>query len=149
MKQKDTADIIGGILIIAVGVFAVLHSQQYDMGHLRQMGPGFFPTAVGIILIVLGVLITLPALFRHGPSVKVNWKGFLWVMLSIFVFGITLDPLGLPIAVVLAVIAATGASTLVWRTKVILAVSVAVITYLIFSLGLGMNMPVLPTFWQG
>ena len=148
MNQKDTADIIGGILILAVGIFAVIHSQQYDLGHLRQMGPGFFPTAIGVILIVLGVFITLPALMRHGPSVKVNYKGFLWVMLSIFVFGFSLDPLGLPIAVVLAIIAATGASTLAWRTKFVLALCVALITYLIFSLGLGMNMPVLPSIWQ-
>ncbi|MCD8516033.1 MAG: tripartite tricarboxylate transporter TctB family protein [Burkholderiaceae bacterium] len=148
MKQKDVADIIGGILITAVGIFAVIHSQQYDMGQLRQMGPGFFPTAIGIILVVLGVFITLPALLRRGPAVKVNFKGLFWVMLSIFVFAVTLDYVGLPIAVMLSVIAATGASTLTWRSRSYLAIGVAIITYLIFSIGLGMNMPVMPTIGQ-
>ncbi len=144
MRNKDKTDIIGGLLVTALGIFAVLQSQQYEMGHLRQMGPGFFPTAIGWILIILGILICIPALLREGPSVKVNWKGFLWVMLSIFVFASTLNYVGLPLATMISVLAATGASSLSWRSRLYLCVSVAIITYLIFKVGLGMNMPVLP-----
>jgi hypothetical protein len=139
-------DIVGGLLVVAVGVFAVLHAQQYAFGNLQRMGPGFFPTAIGILLIVLGIFITLPAAFRAGPSIQIHWKGCFWVLLSIFAFAYTLDDLGLPLAAIAAVIAATGASTLPWSKRLILGVAVAAITYLIFILGLGMNMPVFPSF---
>ena len=146
MRSKDMTDIVGGLLVIAVGIFAVLQAQQYDFGSLQRMGPGFFPTTIGILLIALGLFITLPALFRAGPTISVNWKGGFWVLLSIFAFAFTLDYLGLPLAAIVAVLASTSASTLTWRSKFLLGVAVAVITYLIFILGLGMNMPVLPTF---
>jgi len=144
MPSRDLTDIVGGLLVIALGVFAVLHAQQYELGSLQRMGPGFFPTAIGYLLIVLGLFIALPALFRAGPSLQINWKGCFWVLLSIFTFAFTLDYVGLPLAAILAVIAATGVGGLRWRTRFILAIAVAVIVYLIFILGLGMNMPVLP-----
>lgn len=145
MRSRDSTDIVGGLLIVGVGIFAILHAQQYDLGSLQRMGPGFFPTAIGILLIVLGAFITLPALLRAGPSIQINWRGGFWVLLSIFSFAFSLDYLGLPLAAILAVLAATGASTLPWLKRLILGAAVAVITYLIFILGLGMNMPVLPT----
>jgi len=146
MHSKDITDIVGGLLVIAVGAFAVLHAQQYDLGNLQRMGPGFFPTAIGSLLVVLGLFITLPALFRAGPSIKLNWTGGFWVLLSIFGFAFTLDYLGLPISATLAVLASTSAGNLPWRTRIGLGVAVSIITYVIFILGLGMNMPVLPQF---
>lgn len=146
MRSKDITDIVGGLLVMAVGAFAVLHAQQYDLGNLQRMGPGFFPTAIGSLLVVLGLFITLPALFRAGPSITLNWKGGFWVLLSIFGFAFTLDYLGLPLAATLAVLASTSAGSMPWLSRVGLGVAVSIIIYLIFILGLGMNMPVLPQF---
>jgi len=144
MRHKDKGDIIGGVLIIMIGVFAAIYSQRYDLGRLGQMGPGFFPTVLGIGLFALGVLITIPALFRYGPEVKVNWKGSFWVLLSIFAFAITLENLGLPLATIVAVLAATSASTLRWRSRLYVGISLAVITYVVFILGLRLYIPVWP-----
>ncbi len=148
MRHKDTGDIIGGVLIILIGIFAVIYSQRYDLGRLEQIGPGFFPTAIGIVLIILGVFITIPALFRYGPEVKVNWKGSFWILLSIFVFALTLNRLGLPLATILTVLAATSASTLKWRSRIYVGISLAVITYAVFILGLGLIIPVWPTIFS-
>ncbi len=40
MRQKDSIDIIGGLLLVAVGLFAVIYAQQYSFGTLNRMGPG-------------------------------------------------------------------------------------------------------------
>ncbi len=144
MKNRDTRDLIGGIALIAIGVFAAMHARQYELGELQRMGPGYFPTVLGIILAVLGVLVAVPALFREGTSIKIEWKSLLWVMVSILVFAVLLNHLGMIFTSVLAVIASSMASDIKWKARLILSGCIAVITYLIFSFGLGMVIPVWP-----
>jgi hypothetical protein len=144
MKNKDTRDLIGGIALIAIGVFAAVHARQYELGELQRMGPGYFPTALGIILAILGVLVTVPALFREGTSIKVEWKSLLWVIVSILIFAVFLGMLGMIFTSILAVIASSMASDIKWKARLILSGCIAFITYMIFSFGLGMVIPVWP-----
>ncbi len=144
MKNKDIRDILGGIALIAIGLFAAIHAQQYEIGQLQRMGPGYFPTALGILLAALGVIIAVPAFFREGTRIRIEWKSLFWVMLSIIVFAVFLNLLGLVITSILTVFASSMASDLTWRGRLILSVSVAVITYVIFGFGLGMLIPIWP-----
>jgi uncharacterized protein YacL len=144
MIKKDLRDLLGGLLMIAIGAFAVIYAQRYDMGQLRMMGPGYFPVALGALLIILGVFIAVPAWFRSGTSIEIQWKSLFWVTASMMLFAALLHVLGLILATMICVITSSMASTLPWRTKFILAASVALLTYLIFSLGLGMLFPLWP-----
>jgi hypothetical protein len=144
MKSKDTRDIIGGFSLVAMGLFAALYAQRYDLGELQEMGPGYFPTALGVLLMVLGLFIAIPAFFREGTSINIEWKSLLWVLISISVFAIALTKAGLVIATILSVLAAAVPSKSSWKSRLILAISLAVITYLVFLLGLGMVLPVWP-----
>jgi len=144
MKSKDTRDIIGGFSLVAMGLFAALYAQRYDLGELQEMGPGYFPTALGVLLMVLGLFIAIPAFFREGTSINIEWKSLLWVLISISVFAIALTKAGLVVATVLSVLAAAVPSKSSWKSRLILAISLAVITYLVFLLGLGMVLPVWP-----
>jgi len=144
MKSKDTRDIIGGFSLVAMGLFAALYAQRYDLGELQEMGPGYFPTALGVLLMVLGLFIAIPAFFREGTSINIEWKSLLWVLISISVFAIALTKAGLVVATILSVLAAAVPSKSSWKSRMILAISLAVITYLVFLLGLGMVLPVWP-----
>ena len=144
MIKRDVRDVLGGLLMIAIGAFAVIYAQRYDMGQLRMMGPGYFPIMLGALLVILGVFIAVPALFRSGTAIQVQWKSLFWVIASIVLFAASLNLVGLVFATIMCVVASSMASTLPWRTKFILAGSVALLTYLIFSLGLGMLFPLWP-----
>jgi len=144
MKNKDIRDLIGGIVLIVIGLFAAIHAQQYELGQLQRMGPGYFPTALGLLLAVLGGFVAVPALFREGTRVKIEWKSLLWVTASILVFAVFLNMLGLVITAILTILAASMASDLTWRGRFILSGCVALITYAIFSFGLGMLIPIWP-----
>jgi hypothetical protein len=144
MKSKDTRDIIGGFALVALGLFAALYAQRYEIGELQEMGPGYFPVALGILLAILGLFIAIPAFFREGTSIEIEWKSLLWVLLSIAIFAIALTTAGLIIATILSVLAATVPSKSSWKTRVILALCVAAITYSVFLFGLGMVLPVWP-----
>jgi hypothetical protein len=144
MKSKDTRDIIGGFALVALGLFAALYAQRYDIGELQEMGPGYFPTALGILLAILGLFIAIPAFFREGTTVHIEWKSLIWVLISIAVFAIALNKAGLILATILSVLAASVPSKSSWKTRGILAVCIAAITYSVFLYGLGMVLPVWP-----
>jgi hypothetical protein len=96
------------------------------------------------LLAILGLFIAIPAFFREGTSIEIEWKSLLWVLLSIAIFAIALTTAGLIIATILSVLAATVPSKSSWKTRVILALCVAAITYSVFLFGLGMVLPVWP-----
>jgi len=144
MIKRDLRDVLGGLLMIAIGGFAAIYGQRYQMGQLQQMGPGYFPVVLGSLLAVLGSFIMVPALFRSGTSIVIQWKSLLWVTASIVLFAGLLNVVGLLLATIVCVLTSSMASTLSLKAKIILAVCVACLTYLIFSLGLGMLIPVWP-----
>ncbi len=131
--------------MFALGTFAAVYAQQYEFGGLRSMGPGFFPVVLGGILAVLGLLIALPAFFRRGEPVKVAWKTMVLVLGSIVVFALTLKLVGLVLATIIAVIISTLADNETrWKGRLLVAAGVALVTYLVFGLALGMVLPMWP-----
>jgi hypothetical protein len=145
MKHKDLQDLIGGVLLSAVGLFFALYSQRYDFGTAARMGPGYFPTVLGWTLAVLGVLVALPALFRKGPPVKIQLGNFLFVMAALLLFAFSLRSLGMVAATFLASFVASLADRdITWKGRVLMSAGVTVLTVLVFSVGLNM---VLPLWW--
>jgi len=55
-------DFYAGGLVILLGLVMALKGPTYRLGTLMHMGPGFLPTALGVILIFLGILIAGTAL---------------------------------------------------------------------------------------
>ena len=50
MMIKNKKDFWAGIFFIAFGAGAAAVAQENALGTLSRMGPGFFPTALGVIL---------------------------------------------------------------------------------------------------
>ncbi len=48
-------DFYAGGLVILFGLVMALKGPGYHLGTLMHMGPGFLPTALGVILIFLGI----------------------------------------------------------------------------------------------
>ncbi|MBS3997745.1 MAG: tripartite tricarboxylate transporter TctB family protein [Hydrogenophaga sp.] len=145
MTNKDMQDIIGGLALTALGVFAAVHAQTYEFGSLTRMGAGYFPVALGVILALLGLLIAVPAFFRRGQPIRVEWKTFALVMGGIVAFALTLKVLGLVLATALSVVISSLADRDTrWKGRIFLAIGVAAVTYVVFSMGLSMVLPIWP-----
>lgn len=146
MTHKDSKDVVGGLAMTALGVYSAWHAYgNYEMGELVRMGPGYFPVGLGILLAFLGLLIAIPAMLREGEKIHVEWKTFLLVTLSVGVFALLLKLLGLILATIGAVIVSSIADhDIKWRTRIITSVSIAALTWVVFSFGLGMVLPVWP-----
>jgi len=142
VKSIDYGDFIGGILLVAAGVFTAVYAQRYALGSLRNMGPGFFPTMLGLGLAFLGSIIVLSALRRPGPWPTVKLRELGLVLLGIVCFALLLRSAGLVVATLITVVVCSLADRETgWRSRCLIAVSIAGLTVLIFRYGLGVNVP--------
>lgn len=141
-SQRDYRDLIGGGLLMALGLFAALYaSQHYDMGALRHLGPGMFPTVLGFTLAGLGLAIFLPAWFRHGAVPIPEFRPLIAVLLSIVAFALIVDHFGLVPALFALVFAAVHADNRLGPTgTLLLAAALSAIAVLVFRLILGISL---------
>ena len=57
LQIKNPQDFWCGILFMALGALAIYLSRDYEMGSALRMGPGYFPTWLGGIMMGFGVVI--------------------------------------------------------------------------------------------
>jgi hypothetical protein len=144
VKNKDLQDIVGGLGLMALGLFVAYYAQRYDFGSLTRMGPGYFPVVLGLILAVLGFFIALPAFFRSGEKMRIDWGPLVFVLGSLVAFSLLLKLLGLIVTAAISAGIASMASAMPWRLRLMLSAGIAAITYVVFILGLSMVVPVWP-----
>lgn len=146
MGNRDIRDVVGGLAMMALGAFVGWYAYgEYEMGQLNRMGPGFFPVGLGLFLAVIGFFIALPAFFRSGTPVKIEFRTLLSVTISILAFSFLLKSLGIVLATVVAVLISSIADREIsWKARVLVAIGVAAMTWVVFILGLSMVLPVWP-----
>ncbi|NHF72780.1 tripartite tricarboxylate transporter TctB family protein [Paracoccus xiamenensis] len=144
--NRDWADIWGGLALGLLGAgVAIYAGLRLDFGSLRAMGPGFFPTVLGVALAVLGAAVALPAWNRAAESPKIAWGDASAVIGAILIFGFGMNRLGILLACFAAVlIASLPAPHDGWRWRILLAASVTLLCWAVFILGLRMSIPVFP-----
>ena len=55
MSIKSQKDFVSGLMFTAIGAgFAWNSALSYDIGSASQMGPGYFPLVLGLVLVLLG-----------------------------------------------------------------------------------------------
>lgn len=128
----------------ATGVFFAAYGSGYNFGSTARMGPGYFPVVLGWTLAVLGILVALPAWWRRGTGVTVQWSNLLWCIASLLLFAVTLQPLGVIAASFLASLLALVPSAMPMRTRLTVCAVVTVLTTLIFPIALQMMLPLWP-----
>ena len=125
-----------GLFFMALGAAALWVSGDYPLGNLNRMGTGYFPRMLSFGMIGLGALIAakgLPELARaKGIGGRLE-RSFWLITASMVVFGFTVEPLGLVIALALTIAVAGAAHRQVRLKEVAISVvSLIVLTVLIF-----------------
>ena len=144
--QRDWADIWGGAVLALLGAgVAVYAGLRLDFGTLRAMGPGFFPTVLGALLAVLGAAVAIPAWARAAETPKNAWGDAAAVIAVILIFGLGMNRLGILLACFVAVLVASiPAPHKGWRWRLLLALCVTALVWLVFIAGLRMSIPTFP-----
>lgn len=144
MYARDIRDIIGGLVLVALGLSAAFYSgQSYGLGTLRSMGPGMFPLGIGVLLAFFGATIAIGAVFRPGPKVEFDLSGAFFVLAGVASFALLVRHLGLVPAIVATVVISSMAAPRFKPVSVaVLSVFLCVGAWLIFRVGLGLPLPI-------
>lgn len=129
--------VIAGALMIAGIVIAVV-GEGYGLGSLRRIGPGFFPTWLGIALAALSAMAALKALTVPGDDIVLELRCLLWTAIGITGFALLIE-LASILAAALAMVCcvALGQGRFNPLREVATAVGLSIGGYLIFGQILG------------
>jgi hypothetical protein len=148
MKIKSPRDFWAGLMFIAFGLFFVVVAQiYYQMGTAVRMGPGYFPTVLGGILAVLGVIVLFESVTMEGPPVaQFHFRPLLFILASSLAFAYLLKPLGLVLATAaLIFISAYGGHEFKWKEVAWLTVVLGIFSVVVFVKGLTLPFPICPS----
>lgn len=144
--NKYNKDYYGGTLMLVLGLGAMFQGMTYQVGTLSHMGPGFFPTALGAILAVIGVIIiaTAKSSIPEGEDVYLppEWRGWICIVASIVAF-VVLGQYGglLPATFAVVFISALGDRKNSVKQALVLSVALTAIAVVVFWWALQMQFP--------
>jgi hypothetical protein len=156
-------DFYAGGLMVLLGLGIALKGATYRAGTLMHMGPGFMPTALGVILVLLGIAITAAAFSPsgdghagdHGGAAgdqsilpeNPQWWAWFCILMSPVLFIFFGRYFGMaPGTFACVFIAALGDKGATWRGTFVLATVVTVFGVSLFSYFLQVPMPIF-TWW--
>lgn len=143
------ADIIGGLIGILIGLYAIWEGTNMPEDVVMKIGPSFFPTILASLLIIFSLVLIVNALRGKSKGevtpLKLSDKGVqrgLITLVAAIVFCVALDPIGfIPTAIVFL-------AFMMWvmgnRKPVLMIVVPPLITltiWLIFEKVLNLSMP--------
>jgi hypothetical protein len=139
-------DYCGGGAIVLLGAGAALEARSYGIGTLSQMGAGFFPFMVGVLLAIMGLVIvagvTKTPRTEDTPQQPPEWRGWICILLGIIAF-IVLGTYGglLPASFAIVFISALGDRTNTVKSALMLAGLTLVIAVAVFWWALQLQLP--------
>ena len=159
MNIKSQKDFFSGLMFMAVGVAFAWGASSYTIGTGARMGAGFFPLVLGVLLAVLGAVITFKALVVEtvdGDKIgSFAWKPLFFIIAANLVFGVMIGGLpswgipkmGLVIGIyALTIIASFASERVRWVEVFVLGTALTVLSYLAFIVLLKLQFPVWPAF---
>jgi hypothetical protein len=142
---RNNKDFWAGAMLIATGVAAVLIARDYPFGSAFRMGPGYFPTVLGGILVLFGIALVVRG-FKGGERVAGGWslRALIVLPASFVLFGFLMDHAGfLPALAVLIFGSAAGSREFKFTEVALLTVVLTAISVAIFIWGLGLPYPLI------
>jgi hypothetical protein len=145
-------DVLAGLLFCGVALIGLIVSRDYPIGTALRMGTGYVPRLLCWMLLALGALVLLQGLRdaevgRIAASGRSAWRPVIFVTTSLVLFGLTIERLGLVVAILLLIgVGAVAARGLRPVETMAAAVVLIVLSWGIFIVGLGLAIPVWPEF---
>lgn len=147
MRIASPKDFWAGLLFGSFGAFvAVYAATHYKLGSAVRMGPGYFPTWIGALVALLGLVLLIRSLRIAGPRLAgLHLRPTAFILVASIAFGYLLKPLGLVLAAALLVVgSAAGGHEFRWREALLLAALLAAFAVGVFVYGLELPFPLWP-----
>jgi hypothetical protein len=147
MKAKNQEDFWSGLMFIGFGIAAIVISRDYPMGSAMRMGPGYFPTGIGIGLILFGLVIGANGFRLKSESIGgFPWRAMLFLAVGFASFAWGIDHVGFIVALaILIFLASLAGKEYRWGEVALLAVILIAGCWAVFIYALELPFPL---FWS-
>lgn len=129
-------------LLAVTGVYVVVSGLSYDVGSARNIGPGFFPVALGVLMLVIVVFVALEGM--REAAIDVLWvpRPLLAISAGMTGFALALETAGLiPATVILVLLSSLAEGPLRAKATLVNAVVLSVIGVLLFIEAFSLPLP--------
>src|SRR5215211_4407772 len=100
-RIKNLNDVLSGAVLIIMALLGFYLSWRLNSGSAAAMGPGYVPKMLCIILLGLGAATVFYGFVHAGEPFEAWYpRPIFWILVSVAFFGITIERLGLVVAVV-------------------------------------------------
>jgi hypothetical protein len=148
MKLSNNKDLWAGAMLIATGAATVIIARNYAFGTTLRMGPGYFPTVLGGILILFGLYLVVSGL-RSTDEIQGSWplRAMIVLPLALVLFGVLMTHAGfLPALLVLIFGSALAGPQFRLVEVLLLAAALSVVSVALFVWGLGLPYPLIADY---
>ena len=148
MISNERRDYYAGGLLVLIGAGAAIMGSRYQLGTLTKMGPGFVPTALGVMMVILGIAIAVANFYAqvegeefsgpHGHGIagamdKPDWWGWGFIIGGVLAFIFCAEYIGLIAATFLRVfVSSWGDRTATLKGGIALSLGLTVFGFLLF-----------------
>ncbi|MBI2359226.1 MAG: tripartite tricarboxylate transporter TctB family protein, partial [Deltaproteobacteria bacterium] len=95
IEVRNNKDFWAGIMLIGTGAMSIFIARDYPFGSTMRMGPGYFPSVLGGILVLFGIYITLIGLRRNEKiQGRRSLRALIVLPLSLVLFGVLMKHAG-------------------------------------------------------
>jgi hypothetical protein len=148
LEIRNNRDFWAGAMLIATGALSVIVGRNYAFGTSLRMGPGYFPSVLGGLLILFGLYLVAQGL-RSNEKIEGNWslRALVVLPLSLVMFGLLMEYAGFVPALMVLIVGSAAAGSEFKLTEVLmLAVGLTAFAVALFIYGLGLPYPLF-TAW--
>jgi hypothetical protein len=127
LKIKNAEDFWAGLMFIGFGVLAVFIARDYAMGSAMRMGPGYFPTYLGALMVIIGAILTGRAFRVKGEGIgRWGWRPLLWLSAAFAAFGLLIEEAGFVLALLALIVASSLAGRDTRGVELLLLIAVLI-----------------------
>lgn len=140
---RNNRDFFAGLFFIVIGAAAMWISRDYPMGSALRMGPGYFPTVLGGIVVVFGIYVLIKGIINNEKVVG-NWslRALIVLPIATWIFGVMMENVGfIPALVVLMYTSSIAGKEFKFLEVTIMAVVMVIVCTGVFIYGLGLPYP--------
>ena len=137
-------DFWAGVMFIGIGALAMFAARSYSFGTTLRMGPGYFPSMLGGILILFGLWIMAKGLRSSSERITGRWsaRAMIVLPLSVVLFGVLIQRFGFIPALAVLIFGSAAAGEEFKLSEVLLLTAVlTVLSLTVFIWGLGLPYP--------
>ena len=137
-------DILAGLAFVVFGLGFAVVATSYEIGTTLRMGPGYFPLALGALLVILGGLILAKGVVAGEAEAigAISWRALGLILGAVVFFGLAVRGLGLVPSIFLSALMSTFASR---RTNLgvglLVTVGLTALCVLVFVVALRLRLP--------